>query len=148
MSGLLPATCALQIAFYIPHTYYYRSFPAPKLKRNKSKVPWAFHWLKGKQILPFALVSECATQKKNSGPYPFTFSLASVSILQSSWLYALALSPLIWSYLSNFNMNYITFRTVEIGKLNLFKEKKLWKKIKSVLICSRIFFLHEIFKIK
>jgi hypothetical protein len=37
-------------------------------------------------------------------------------------------------------MNYITFRTVEIGKPYLFKEKKLWKKIKSVLICTRTYF--------
>jgi hypothetical protein len=78
--------------------------------------------------------------KGNRGPYPFTFSLASVSILQSSWLYAPALSPLIRSYLSSFNMNYITFRTVETGKPYLFKEKQLWRKIKSVLICTRIYF--------
>jgi hypothetical protein len=64
MSGLLLATCALQIAFYIPHTYCYQSFPPPKLKRNKSKAPWAFHWLKGKQIFRPAVVSECATKKK------------------------------------------------------------------------------------
>jgi hypothetical protein len=64
MSGLLPATCALQIAFYIPHTYCYQSFSPPKLKRNKIKYPWAFHWLKGKQIAPLASVSECGTQKK------------------------------------------------------------------------------------
>ncbi len=37
-------------------------------------------------------------------------------------------------------MNYITFRTVKTGKSYLFKEKKLWRKIKSVLICTRIFF--------
>jgi len=35
------------------------------------------------------------SSQKNSGPYPFTFSLTSVSILQSSRLYAPALSPLI-----------------------------------------------------
>jgi hypothetical protein len=69
------------------------------------------------------MVSECATQKKNPATYPFTFSLASVSILQSSWLYAPALCPLIRSYLSSFNMNYITFRTVEISKPYIFKEK-------------------------
>ncbi len=45
MSGLLPATCALQTAFYIPHTYCYQSFPPPKLERNKSKAPWTFQVL-------------------------------------------------------------------------------------------------------
>jgi hypothetical protein len=60
-------------------------------QRNKSKAPWAFRWLKGKQILPLGLVSKCATQKKTLDP--FTFSLASVSILQSSRLYAPALPP-------------------------------------------------------
>jgi hypothetical protein len=74
---------------------------------------------------PPAVVSECATKKKNHGPYPFTFSLASVSILQSSQLYALVFSPLLRSYLSGLHMNYITFRTIEIGKPYLFKEKKL-----------------------
>jgi hypothetical protein len=59
---------------------------------------------------------------------PFTYSLASVSILQSSRLYAPALSPFIQSYLSSFNTNYITFRTVEIGKPYLFKEKNYEKK--------------------
>ncbi len=99
----------------------------------KLHAPWAFHCLKGKQILPL-LVSECATQKKDHGPYPL------LSFLQMFQSYnAPALSPFIRSYLRSFDMNYITFRTVEIGKPYLFEKKKLWRK-KNVLICTRIYF--------
>jgi len=123
MSGLLPATCALKIAFYIPHTYCYQSFPAPKLKSNKSKALGPSIGGKENQFSPSPQFQSVQHKKKTRGPYPFIFSLASVSILQSSQLYAPAFPPLIRSYLSSFSMNYITFRTVEIGKPYLFKEK-------------------------
>ncbi len=126
MSGLLPATCALQIAFYIPHTYCYQSFSPPKLKRNKSKAPWAFHWLKGKQILPHSPPWFQSVQHKKK-PWTLPFYFLSCKCFNSAILPALCTnsSPLIRSYLSSFNRSYITFRTVEIGKPYLFKEKKL-----------------------
>ncbi len=37
---------------------------------------------------------------------------------------------LVSSYLRNFNMNYITFKTIEIVKQYLFKEKKITKENK------------------
>jgi len=72
---------------------------------------------------PSPLVSECATQKKTMDPIPL---LSLLQMFQS--FNAPALSPLIRSYLSSFDMNYITFRTVEIGKPYLFKEKNYEEK--------------------
>jgi len=43
------------------------------LKGIKSKAPWAFHWLKGKQILPLPSVSDCATHKKKPWALPLYF---------------------------------------------------------------------------
>jgi len=37
-------------------------------------------------------------------------------------------------------MNYVPFRIIQIDKRYLFKGKKLWNRIRSVLICTRIFF--------
>ena len=72
-----------------------------------------------------------------TNPGPFYFLSCKYSIFHSSYLYPPALSTLLL-YLGIFNMNYITFRIIEIFKTYLFK-KKLWRKINNVVICTRIF---------